>query len=131
MRAFRALFFLHAGLLLLVGFGMQPGPVFFAVITLLALSWIGLRRHPVFGFGAKALTRLVWHADGRWTLSRADGLSGDAELLPSSIVHPSVLVLNFRWKRGQRQTRILLGDELPEESLRRLRARLLNSGNHA
>ncbi len=127
MRAFRWMFFLHSSLLLLAGFGMQPGALFFALITLLALSWLGLRRHPVFGFGTQALVRLIWHAEGNWTLTRANGQSGDAELLPNSIVHPAVLVLNFRWKSGTRQTRILLGDELPEASLRRLRARLLNT----
>ena len=131
MRAFRWMFFLHTGLLLLVAFALQPGAIFYALITLLALSWLGLRRHAVFGFGPRAIIRMVWHAEGRWTLYEANGQSFDAELRPDSIVHASLLVLNFKPKTGGRKTRILLGDELAEEPMRRLRARLLNSSQNA
>lgn len=131
MRAFRWMFFLHTGLLLLVAFALQPGVIFFVLITLLALSWLGLRRHAVFGFGPRAVVRMIWHADGHWTLHQANGQSFDVELLPDSIVHASLLVLNFKPKAGGRKTRILLGDELAEEPMRRLRARLLNNGHNA
>lgn len=125
MRAFQWMFVLHTGLLLLVGFAMQPGPIFFVLITLIALSWLGLRRHAVFGFGPRALTRLIWHVDDKWVLHEANGHSGEAELLTDSVLTDGLLVLNFRWKSGGRKTRILLGDELAPEQLRRLRARLL------
>ena len=132
MRAFRWIFVLHTGLLLLVAFALQPGAMFFILITLLALSWLGLRRHAVYGFGPRALIRIVWHAEGRWTLHEANGQSFDAEVLSGSIVHASLLVLNFKLKTGgRRKTRILLGDELAEEPMRRLRARLLNSSQNA
>lgn len=127
MRAFRWMFFLHTGLLLLVAFAMQPGTIFYVLITLLALSWLGLRRHAVFGFGQRAIIRMIWHAEGQWTLHEANGQSFDAELRPDSIVHASLLVLNFKPKTGGRKTRILLGDELAEEPMRRLRARLLTT----
>ena len=128
MRAFRWMFFLHTSLLLLAAFALQPGAVFFGLITLIALSWLGLRRHAVFGFGQHAIIRMVWHAEGQWTLHEANGQSFDAELRPDSIVHASLLVLNFKSKTGGRKTRILLGDELAEEPMRRLRARLLTAG---
>lgn len=127
MRAFRWMFFLHVGLLLLVGFALPTAPLTFALLMVLALSWLGLRRHAVFGFGPRALVRMLWQADGQWQVSAEGEKLGAAELLPSSIVHPAVLVLNFRLRTGARKTRIVLGDELPAESLRRLRARLLTS----
>jgi toxin CptA len=125
MRAFRWLFLLHTGLLLLTAFAMPPGVMFFALITLLALSWLWLRRHPAFGFGPRAIVRMIWHAEGQWTLYEGNGHSFEAELMPDSILHATLLVLNFKQVGGGRKIRILLGDELDEESLRRLRARLL------
>ena len=59
MRAFRWMFFLHTGLLLLLAFALQPGAIFFALITLVALTWLGLRRHAVFGFGQRAIIRMI------------------------------------------------------------------------
>lgn len=129
MRAFRWMFFLHTGLLLLVAFALQPDVIFFVLITLLALSWMGLRRHPVFGFGQRAIIRMVWHVEGRWTLHEASGKTFEAELLPNTILHASLMVLNFKLKTGGRKTRVLLGDELAEEPMRRLRARLLTAGS--
>ena len=129
MRAFRWMFFLHVGILLLLSFAMQPGAMFYVLITLVGLSWLGLRRHPVFGFGPRAITRLIWHAEGAWVLNEANGHSEEAELLPGSILHVAVLVLNFKTKSGARKTRMLLGDELEPEQIRRLRARLLNDSH--
>ncbi|HWU69522.1 MAG TPA: protein YgfX [Stenotrophobium sp.] len=128
MRAFGYLFGLHVALLVLVPFAMQPGPMMYVVLGLIAVSWLWLRRHPVFGFGDRAIVRLVWHAEGGWTLYDAAGRHSDATLLGSSYVHARLLVLNFRLKSGRRRTRILLGDELDAELLRKLRARLLVSG---
>ncbi|MGH8461214.1 MAG: protein YgfX [Stenotrophobium sp.] len=125
MRAFSLIFGLHVAVLVLVPFAMQPGLMMAAVLGLIGLSWLGLRRHPVFGFGDKAIVRLVWHAEGGWTLHDAVGRHSEATLLGNSYVHARLLVLNFRLKSGRRRTRILLGDELDGELLRRLRARLL------
>ena len=125
MRAFSLIFVLHVVLLALVPFAMQPGPMLFVMLGLISLSWLGLRRHPAFGFGNKAIVHLIWHAEGGWTLYDGAGRSSSAELLGSSYVHVHLLVLNFRLKNGRRRTRILLGDELDAELMRRLRARLL------
>ncbi|MGH8505992.1 MAG: protein YgfX [Stenotrophobium sp.] len=130
VRAFGFVFGLHIVLLALVPFAMQSGPMMFVVLGLIALSWLWLRRHPVFGFGDRAIVRLVWHAEGGWTLYDAAGRHSEAHLLGSSYVHARLLVLNFRLKSGRRRTRILLGDELDVESLRKLRARLIVAGDH-
>lgn len=91
----------------------------------LMLSWFSLRRHPVFGFGRKALTRLTWHADGpTWTLASDAGGTVDAQLLPSSRVTRLGVLLNFRLANGQQRSRVLVGDEVDADTMRRLRARL-------
>jgi hypothetical protein len=113
--------------LLLAMAALEPGLPMAAVGAGIGASWLWLRRHPVFGYGPRALSRLTWHAAGEgggWTVQEAGGARFDAALLGDSVIHPRLLVLNFRLKDAGRRTRVLLGDELPEEQLRRLRARL-------
>ena len=123
LRALKFLFALHVLLIVLLFLAMQPGTPMILLAAAFGLSWFSLRRHPAFGYGPQALSRLTWHSDGEWTVHSAAG-SSDAELLPSSYVHSRLLVLNFRTATGKWRTRVLLGDELPEDQLRRLRARL-------
>jgi len=94
---------------------------------LFLLSWLTLRRNPAFGYGPRALTHLIWHAEGGWTLESVRGGRQEAELLGGSVVQSWIIVLNFRLENGRKQTRVLLGDELEPDALRRLRARLLAS----
>lgn len=124
LRALKWLFALHAAALVLMLFAMQPGRPMLILAAAFAGSWVWLRRHPAFGFGPRALTRLTWHAESTWTLHDAGGARVEAELLGNSYVHPALLVLNFSLKSGGRRTRALFGDEADEELLRRLRARL-------
>jgi toxin CptA len=123
-RALAWLFWLHAGALALTLAAVPPGPPMAALAAAVGMSWFWTRRHPAFGHGRRALTRLTWHADGSWLLHDAAGAKLDAELQGSSVVHDALLVLNFRLKGGGRRSRALLGDEIDEEPLRRLRARL-------
>ena len=125
MRALALLFWLHAAVLGLALLALRPGPAMAVIAALVALSWLLTRRHAAFGFGPNALARLTWHAGGPWSVHDARGARWDGvELLGSSLVHERLLVLNFRLPDGARRTRALLGDELDEEALRRLRARL-------
>ena len=124
LRAFRWIFVLHVALIGLLPFAMEPGRAMLALAAAFAVSWFWLRRHPVFGFGRKAIVQLIWHTEGGWTLQDAAGVRSDAELLGNSYVHPRLLVLNFRLKHGGGRTRVITGDEADAESLRRLRARL-------
>jgi toxin CptA len=128
MRALRWAFALHlACFALLLAARLPAVPTAFLAASFGA-SWAWVRRHPALGFGARAWTRLIWHAEGGWTLRRADGTQVDAELQPDSIVRPAVLVLRFRLPDGRSAARVLLGDELTPEALRRLRTRLLSAG---
>lgn len=124
MRALRAGFVLHLLCLVLL-LAAQPPPLFLlGLAALFGASWIWTRRHPALGFGPRAIVRLVWHADGGWTLHRADGAQIDAEMLSDSIVRGVCLVLRFKTAAGGAVTRLVCGDELSAESQRRLRARL-------
>ena len=125
VRALTLLFWLHAAVLGLALLALRPGPGLAVIAALVALSWILTRRHPVFGFGPNALARLTWHAGGPWSVHDVRGARWDGvELLGRSLVHDRLLVLNFRLPDGATRVRALLGDELDEEALRRLRARL-------
>lgn len=123
MRAFKLLFWLHAVPIAILPFAMQQGPMMLGLLALFGLSWFSLRRHAVFGFGPKALIRLVWHAEGEWAVYDKAG-EHPAELQGNSYVHNALLVLNFRLKDGTRRTRVLMGDEIDAEQMRQLRARL-------
>ena len=125
MRALQWLFVLHVVPVALLPFAMRPGTPLMLLVGAFGLSWLWLRRHPAFGFGKRALQRLTWQADGSWLVQDAEGRKAEAELLSSSYVHTRMLVLNFQLKSGGRRTRVLLGDELEPDLLRRLRARLL------
>lgn len=123
-RAHFALFALHGAVLLLLMATLPPGlPLMLAAVAV-GLSWLWLRRHPVFGYGPRALTRLIWHADGAWQLRDAAGREFEATLAGDSHVQRHLLVLRFRLAPWDVRSRVLLGDELPEEQQRRLRARL-------
>ncbi len=123
-RALRAIFVLHIVCLGLLPFSMQQGWPMLVLAFAFALSWMYVRRHAVLGFSAQSITRLVWHADGGWTLHRSHGAPVDAELLPGSLVHPWLLLLRFRLRSGATTARLIAGDEASPDGLRRLRARL-------
>ena len=129
MRALQWLFALHVVPVALLPFAMNPGAPLMLLVGAFGLSWLWLRRHPAFGFGKRAVQRLTWHADGTWLVQDAEGRKSEAELRPNSYVHMRLLVLNFKLKSGGRRTRVLLGDELEQELLRRLRARLLHASS--
>jgi hypothetical protein len=124
LRVHRMLFFLHLIPLALSVFALQPGVPMMLFAAAMGLSWTWLRRHPAFGFGRHALVRLIWQADGSWTVFDNAGGKFEAELLSRSCVHAQLMVLCFKLSTGERRTRVVLGDELGADPLRRLRARL-------
>lgn len=126
VRAVAWLSALHMAAIVLVVLSAPPKWVGLGLSLLFLLSWFSLRRHPVFGYGPRALTHLIWHAEGGWTVESARGRD-DAELLNGSVVQSWIMVLNFRLKQGGKRTRVLVGDELNADQMRRLRARLLNT----
>ena len=126
LRALQVIVGLHVIAAILAFIARPPDHLGLAMSVALMLSWFRLRRHPAFGFGRRALSRLTWHADGpKWTVESAAGGAVDAALLPSTRVTRFGVVLNFRLADGRRRSRVLLGDELDADTLRRLRLRLL------
>ena len=124
LRGLQVLFVLHALPVAALPFTMASGAPLMLLLAAFALSWVWLRRNPALGFGPRALVRLVWHADGHWTVYNREGRQADAELLASSYRQPALMVLNFKLANATRRTRVLIGDEADPESMRRLRARL-------
>ncbi|HEU0196819.1 MAG TPA: protein YgfX [Nevskiaceae bacterium] len=96
----------------------------------IALSWFYVRRHAALGFGRRALTRFIVHEDGEWTVEDAAGQRQSAHLAPGSAVFSRLVLLNLRLADGHRRSRLLLGDEVGAEPLRKLRVYLL-SRRHA
>ena len=125
LRGVVALSLLHMAAVALVVLAHLPKWASLTMALLLLASWFTLRRHPAFGYGPKAITRLILHAEGGWTLEDARGTRYDAELLGSSVAQSWILVLNFKLATGGSRSRVLVGDELDADMLRRLRARLL------
>lgn len=123
LRALRAVFVLHVICLVLIPLAMQPGWPMIVLVAAFGASWFALRHSAVLGFNSKAVTRVIWHADGNWSVFRG-AREYKAELRDNSIVHPALLVLNFQLRDGGRATRLIAGDEADAELLRRLRARL-------
>jgi hypothetical protein len=125
VRAHAWLFALHAVPLAALPFAMPSGVAMIGVACVLGASWLWLRRHPVFGYGPKALRRIVWRADGSWSVTLAGAREAcEATLRGDSTMWSAAIVLNFDLQPAGRATRILLGDEADPEVLRRLRARL-------
>jgi hypothetical protein len=124
-RALRWLAALHVVAVLLTIAAKPPTWAGLGLAVLFLASWASLRRHSAFGYGARALVRLLRHPDGSWTVESAAGVQTEAELLGDSVVQDWIVVLNFRLKDGRQRSRVLLGDEADEDAFRRLRARLL------
>lgn len=115
---------LHVLCLILLLLAQPPTAVMVGFAAAFGLSWFKLRRHPAFGYGPKAIQRIVWHVDGSWTLHRGNGQSTEAVLDPGSIVRGPALLLRFRIEGAPRASRLITGDEIDAEALRQLRARL-------
>lgn len=124
MRLFRWVFGLHFVCLILLFAAQPPELPMIALAACIGASWFWVRRHPALGFGPRAVEQLIAHPDGSWTVQRANGAQFDGTLASDAVVRGPCLVLRFRLADGGAVTRLIGGDELPPESLRRLRARL-------
>jgi hypothetical protein len=125
VRAVVSISLLHMAAIALTVLAHLPKWAGLTMALLFLASWLTLRRHAAFGYGPRALNHLILHAEGGWTVESARDGRHDAELLGSSVAQSWIIVLNFKLRHGGRRTRVLLGDELDAEALRRLRARLL------
>lgn len=123
LRALRVVFVLHVICLVLLPLSMQPGWPMIVLVALFGVSWFALRHSAVLGMNSKAITRVIWHADGGWSVFRG-AREYKAELKGNSVIHAAFTVLNFQLLDGGRAARVIAGDEAEPEQLRRLRARL-------
>lgn len=122
----RMLWVLHALALVILPLAMRRGPAMLVLAGAIGASWWFSRRHPAFGAGRRSLDRLIWHADGRWTVYAAGQRHDDARLRGDSLIRGPILILRFDSAASAALigSRILFGDELEAETMRRLRARL-------
>ena len=119
-----ALFFLH-GIALVVAANLTiPGWLSIVLsVAVLANFYTTFTVH-VLGRGKYALLNMVWSDEGDWTLINGEGQELRASLLPSSYVHPHLVVLNFHIAKGGRRTAILLRDSLDSKTFRDLLVRM-------
>ncbi|WP_428312122.1 protein YgfX [Hydrocarboniphaga sp.] len=129
LRALRWLYAIHFVPLIVIAFAMQQGLPMIGLALAFGCSWFYLRRHRAFGYGPRAIVRVLWQPDTGWRIWQSNGAEAAAALQSDSYVQQRLLVLNFRYldggAAGRRNSRVLLGDELPADALRRLRALLL------
>jgi hypothetical protein len=100
-------------------------PAAAALLLVTVWSWYRAYRLHCQYRGRQAIRRLSWLADGQWVLEDGSRQAQAALLLPSSYLHPRLLILNFKLvANGHRRNVLLLPDSLDAESLRQLRSRL-------
>ena len=97
-----------------------------AVLTLLVVvhTVYTIRRHALLR-DAQSITRVGWDAEDQWTLTRRDGTTCGARLLPGSYLHPLLTVLNFKVTRWRRVSVVILPTRVDPEGFRQLRVRLM------
>lgn len=91
--------------------------------TVLTSFILNFRRHCQLE-GRRAVRRVVWSADGRWTLTDGTGAEHPATLEPGPTVTPELVILRLRGADGVTRTVLLLADSADQDQVRRLRARL-------
>lgn len=78
----------------------------------------------------QSITKLVWRNSGDWRLVTHSGDVLEADLLPTTFVHPFLVVLNFRVSnRLRRLSVVLFPDAIATPQFRRLRAHLRCQGS--
>jgi toxin CptA len=95
-----------------------------ALALVIVLGFVGAWRTHVLRGSPRAIRAAELDPEGAWTLRLADGRALAARLLPSSFVHPKLVVLNFRTGRLARRHLVLAADAADADALRRLRVRL-------
>lgn len=96
-----------------------------ALLALVAVSFFANYRQHVLHRGRRAPRRIVCQGDGQWQLQDKHGEMLPARLLPSSYLHPKLVILNFALEQSPcRRNLVLCPDSLDAQTLRQLRAKL-------
>jgi len=110
----------------LAAFATVPGlaieyPLFLLLVIPILYSWARTWRRQ------RGFRRLEWNGEGewRWRLFDMGGQIHHMRLLGNSRVWSGLMILNFRLRKGGRQTLILLADNTDAQQRRRLRVRLV------
>ena len=122
--AMRVVFFLHMACIGLLLFVNMPPWMIIALAIVLGLSWHKIRKHPVFGFGAQALTRVRIDAEGQWKV--ATGSSALINVTPesSSICAANFVLLRLRTEKNRVLVRFIGEKDSDADSFRRLKMRM-------
>jgi len=121
----RFLIGIHALALATVLAGVPNRLVMLVLLAVIALSFFRNYRRHVLHRGVRAPRRVVCQEDGRWRLQDHRGVMHEARLLPSSYLHPQLVILNFALDaRPRRRNLVLCPDSLDAQTLRQLRVRL-------
>jgi hypothetical protein len=121
----RFLFAVHALAVITVLVWVPGRGMVAALLVLIALSLFRNYRRHVLHRGQRAPRRVVCGGDGHWLLQDQQGEMRPARLLPSSYLHPRLVILNFALDESPRRRNLVLcPDSLDAQTLRQLRARL-------
>jgi toxin CptA len=119
------LLFMHGGAMaVMVPAGLSPWLTLLISAGIVTSLVHTLKAHALLR-ARNAVVQLVWDAEGEWTLLTAAGQSFKARLLPTTYLHPHVVILNFRrdHRWGSRAV-VVLPDAVDADTFRRLRVRL-------
>jgi toxin CptA len=96
-----------------------------ALLGFVVISYYWNYRRHILMIGGRSPRRVICKSDGSWYLQDRDGEVRAAELLPSSYLHPRLVILNFRLEKSRRRRNLVLcSDSLDVRSLRQLRQHL-------
>ena len=97
-------------------------------LGLVLAQWVTTWRRFITFTAPLAVGRLVWTAEDRWELYHNDGVTREARLLPSTYIHPWLVILRFVTDDKRRCAVILPHDSLSDGDHRRLRVQLRLQG---
>lgn len=124
----RLLLAIHAAALLVVFLFVHHKLAMPVLLCLIGYSYYRNYRRHILHKGAGAVRRIVWQSDGKWFLEDDADVMREAELRPSSYLHPRLVILNFSLVRSKgRRSIVLCPDSLDIDTLRRIRGRLRTS----
>lgn len=121
----RLLLMAHGGAALIVFLMVHHKLLMPLLLLFITYSYYRAHRQHVLHKGSGAVRRIIWQADGAWFLEDEAGVVREAELRPSSYVHPRLVILSFDLLRikGHRHV-VLCPDSMDADTLRRVRSRL-------
>ena len=116
------LVFIHGGAMILVMISDLPSGLGPALLCLITINLFRVIRNLCGMPFPNAIQRFTCTVENRWLLALGNGSEIEARLLPSSFVHPWLVVLNFQLENHRRMRSVVLfTDALERDALRQLR----------